>query len=366
MFYVGRAYEIGEGVQRDYAKALEWFRRTLEPSLPPFPEAKARAETKIGIMYDGGQGVPQDFSEAAKWYRKASEDGDDWGQWFLGYMYEEGRGVAQDFVQAYMWFNLASASGEIPQASASRNRLQRKMTPEQIAEGQTLSRSWKKQDPQKAPPLEASSTQGPEPDATGTGFFVDALGHFLTNNHVVQGCQTVRIQFGEKLVNASLLAVDPSNDLALLQTRFAPTAAHFRKGSFRPGATVTVLGFPLRGLLASGPTITTGVVSSLSGLYDDTRELQISAPVQPGNSGGPALDNSGNVIGIVSSKLDAMEVQKVTGDIPQNVNFAIKAGVAESFLDANNVHFLTAPSAERLDATAVAESARRFTALVEC
>ena len=78
--------------------------------------------------------------------------------------------------------------------------------------------------------------------------------------------------------------------------------------------------------------LSVGNVSALAGLGDDSRYLQISAPVQPGNSGGPLLDASGHLVGIVTAKLDA-RVARFTGDVPQNVNFALKAEVARTFLD---------------------------------
>ena len=100
---------------------------------------------------------------------------------------------------------------------------------------------------------------------------------------------------------------------------------------------VVAVGFPLPGLLASEANVTTGIVSALAGIGDDTRFLQMTVPVQPGNSGGPLLDLEGRVVGVVVGKLDAVKVASVTGDIPQNVNFAIKAGVLRSFLDASAV-----------------------------
>jgi S1-C subfamily serine protease len=91
------------------------------------------------------------------------------------------------------------------------------------------------------------------------------------------------------------------------------------------GDQVVAIGYPLHGLLTSDLTVTTGIISSLAGLHNDTRFLQISAPVQPGNSG--------NIVGVVTAKLDALRVVKATGEIPQNINFAIKTGALRDFLD---------------------------------
>ena len=94
--------------------------------------------------------------------------------------------------------------------------------------------------------------------------------------------------------------------------------------------------------------------------------LQISAPTQPGNSGGPLLDSGGNVIGVVTSQLRALPAAQAIGVIPQNVNFAIKASVARSFLDANSVDYRTTAEARELKTADVGDRAKKFTLLIEC
>jgi S1-C subfamily serine protease len=205
--------------------------------------------------------------------------------------------------------------------------------------------------------------------STGTGFAVSRQGHLLTNNHVAGQCTQVRVRpQGHEPITVTVVARDPSGDLALLQLPNEPEATvRFRDGhGIRAGETVVVVGFPLRGLLAAEATVTSGEVSALAGLRNDNRHLTISAPVQPGNSGGPLLDSSGNLVGIIVSKLNAQQVAQVTGDIPQNVNFAIKSSIARNFLEANGVDFDVAPSAETLPTADIADRARRFTYLVEC
>ena len=112
--------------------------------------------------------------------------------------------------------------------------------------------------------------------------------------------------------------------------------------------------------------LTTGTVSGLAGIRNDTRVLQMTAPIQPGNSGGPLLDQSGQIVGIVVSKLDAVMFAKATGDIPQNINFAINGAVAKSFLDANSVEYELASSGKRLESSDVGGQAKKFTLLLEC
>ena len=205
-----------------------------------------------------------------------------------------------------------------------------------------------------------------ERKSTGTGFRVSALGHILTNAHVVRGCAEIRIPSGGTVRVAA--REDPS-DLALLRAppRASDAAATFRQGrGIRPGAGVVVVGYPLRGLVASGANVSVGAVSALAGPGDDRRLIQITAPIQPGNSGGPVLDTAGNVVGVVVAKLDAFRIAQSTGDIPQNVNFAISAGAARAFLDDQGVPYETAPSDKAAGTVEVAAAARRFTVLVEC
>ena len=113
--------------------------------------------------------------------------------------------------------------------------------------------------------------------------------------------------------------------------------------------------------------MTTGTVSALSGLGNDGAKLQIAAPVQQGNSGGPLLDRHGLVIGVVQSKLNALRIAGVTGDIPQNVNFAVNGATLQSFLESNGVAFRAAPaSGPPLSAADVGEQAARYTVAIEC
>ncbi|MEX2492949.1 MAG: serine protease [Nitrospirales bacterium] len=127
-----------------------------------------------------------------------------------------------------------------------------------------------------------------------------------------------------------------------------------------------VVGFPLHGLLASEANVTTGSVSALAGIGNDTRFLQITAPVQIGNSGGPLLDEGGHIVGLVVSKLDAIHMAKATGDIPQNINFAIKGTVAKSFLDSQSVEYETETSSTSLEIADIGAAAKNFTLLLEC
>jgi S1-C subfamily serine protease len=205
--------------------------------------------------------------------------------------------------------------------------------------------------------------------ATGSGVVVGAHGEILTNFHVVESCENITVKLPLKNVEtATLIARDQKNDLAVVQIKTLPASvATFRGGtSLRAGDTIVAMGYPLSGLLASAANLSTGIVSALAGLGDDTRYLQISAPVQPGNSGGPLLDTSGHLVGIVTSKLNAVRIARFTGDVPQNVNFAIKGEIARAFLDSMGINYQMAQSSQSLSVAEVGDVARPFTVFVEC
>ena len=94
------------------------------------------------------------------------------------------------------------------------------------------------------------------------------------------------------------------------------------------GAKVFTVGFPNPDIQGSAAKYTDGAISALTGIMDDVRTIQVTVPVQPGNSGGALAEEAGNAVGVVVAKLNAAAVFEYTGDIPQNVNFAVKIGYA--------------------------------------
>lgn len=218
------------------------------------------------------------------------------------------------------------------------------------------------------PPQRGKADRGEEESSQGTGFFVSSQGHVLTNNHVVDGCRDITItRNGMMPVSARLAARDPQNDLALLGTGVQPQSVPTLSSRARVGETVYVYGYPLNGILATTGNFTIGNVTATAGLGDDTRQIQISAPVQPGNSGGPLVDSYGNVVGVIVSKLNALKMASITSDLAQNVNFAIKAVIAQNFLEANGIDTSAGSrKSELMDGASIAETARTFTVRVNC
>ena len=219
-------------------------------------------------------------------------------------------------------------------------------------------------------PPPASPTPKPDEDeklSSGTGYFVTSSGHVVTNHHVVKGCSTIAVFSGDQpAVEGRLLGSDETNDLAVLKTEIRPQKVATLRIGARLGEPVAVFGYPLSQVLASSGNFTLGNITALAGLRDDARHLQVSAPVQAGNSGGPLVDASGNLVGTVISKLNAMKVVQATGDMPQNVNFAIKSSVVASFLESRGVSYETNSSSTTLAPADLADHAKAMSVMILC
>lgn len=191
-----------------------------------------------------------------------------------------------------------------------------------------------------------------------------AEGIVLTNAHAVNGCDSLSL--GEPATRARVAGIDRDLDLALLeapQLGGKPVAVS-PAGNVTLGETVTVAGYPLSTMLGA-LNITNGTVSSESG-GGQTRLFQISAPVQPGSSGGPVLNESGDLLGIVVSRLDDQVAYAQSGAIPQNINFAISPAMVKAFLQANGVAYKTGGGQEAIAGTERAAAARDFTVMINC
>jgi S1-C subfamily serine protease len=208
----------------------------------------------------------------------------------------------------------------------------------------------------KAPEEPAPAPKPDHEGSSGTGFFVTLDGAVVTNAHVVEGCSAIRVTPDQTVAAvAKIVAHDERNDLALLATGLAAKKAAAFRTSIRLGEAVEAFGYPLTEVLSKSGNFTLGNVSALVGFGEDSRYLQISAPAQPGNSGGPLLDQNGNLVGVVSAKLNALKLMLVTqGDIAQNVNFA------------NGVGYATGAAAQPMQPADLADQAKAISVFVEC
>jgi len=170
---------------------------------------------------------------------------------------------------------------------------------------------------------------------SGTGFFISSDGYLLTSQHVVEGAKTVKVVTGKGIFAATIINFDAANDIAILKVGgggfgFLDVVASM---DVKAGDKVFTMGFPNIGLQGFEPKYTEGVVSSVSGANDNPGYFQISTPVQPGNSGGPLINKDGEVVGIITSKLSEISALLTSGELPQNVNYALKSSYIRAFLE---------------------------------
>jgi len=120
--------------RKDYKTAFEKWDSLAE-------QGNAQAQSNLGVRYSYSLGVAQDYKEAVKWFRLSAEQGEAEGQYNLGVMYAKGLGVSQDYAQAHMWFSIAGAN-DYKNGRKVRDIIEKRMTPDQIAEAQKLAREW--------------------------------------------------------------------------------------------------------------------------------------------------------------------------------------------------------------------------------
>ena len=170
---------------------------------------------------------------------------------------------------------------------------------------------------------------------TGTGWVV-TKGYVVSNYHVVErATKIVLIAQNGARIRGQIASADQTNDLALIKVddvSLLPAALPIDESPVSIGTSVFTLGFPHPDMMGLDAKLTDGRISSTTGLAGDPRMYQISVPLQSGNSGGPLIDMHGRVVGIVSNKLSALALLKAKGELPENVNYAIKVGYLRQLL----------------------------------
>ncbi len=217
---------------------------------------------------------------------------------------------------------------------------------------------------------------------TGSGVYVNEDGIILTALHVVESCYFVTKLSIDPLTNslvdqfdripesdyAFIRHFDESNDLAAV---WSPSEnehyVRFRSGSaIRLGEEIVAAGYPLTGILAPELNITNGLISSLSGIGSDRQYMQITAPIQSGNSGGPVLDRFGNLVGVVVARLDRESVASSSGSVPENVNFAVKSQFAEAMLVQAGIDYHENSDSNQHSFADIADMADDYTVILGC
>ena len=221
-------------------------------------------------------------------------------------------------------------------------------------------------DGMRAVSLPTAPSDGEFPNGSGTGFVVDHDGSILTNAHVVAGCGRIEVT---GIGDASVLVEDDGLDLALIRVNGVRQLKPATIAADDPmlGEDVFAFGYPLPQALGTELGFSRGSVSAMVGLRSEPTQFRMTASVQPGNSGGPLVDEEGRIIGVVTAKLDAMAVANATGDIPQSMNFAIRSSVLRDWLNGQGVEFSTAARQDNYQrASSIAKAASSYTHQVVC
>lgn len=337
-YELGLRYAWGKEVGKNDAEAAKWWGRAAAQDYLP-------AKFNLGQACLFGFGVPKDTIRAAALLKVAAEEGFWVPAYYLGSLYATGDGVPKDLIEGLAWYTLAAASGD-EKPKKNRDNLERYLGREATLIAQQRSKVLLKEidetkqrratlsggKPSSAPPTGPGAAFVAK--ASGTGAFLTRGGVLVTAAHVIQDASLIEVATAGGVVPAKVLLTDPVNDLALLKCEgnfeampLAPSRAA------KLGQAVFTIGFPNVDVQGFDAKATRGEINGLNGLRDDPRQWQISVPVQPGNSGGPLLDLRGRLLGIVVAKLNALVIAGATGDVPQNVNYAIKGAYLRPLLE---------------------------------
>ena len=308
----------------------------------------------VSDSYKTGRGVLKNIGRSTYWLLRSAESGNTSSMVEVAESYISGFGVQENPMEGLAWLYVAEHKGNYAAAEMIRNAESKlnnalillaqdraKILLELIKEGHHTSAGSFGNTPGSAGPGQPA---GPKPKhsakGSGSGAVISPAGHIATAAHVIKGATYLEIVTPEGTFPATVLNNDEQNDVALLKVDRA-FDAHIRVGrssEVRLGQSVATIGFPNIGIQGHSPKVTQGMISSENGIQNDIRMWQISVPIQPGNSGGPLLDEKGRLVGIVVATLSLRAIQ-MTGSVPQNVNYAIKGAYLEPLL---NFHKLTA------------------------
>ncbi len=341
---LGMAYGFGTlGETVDQAKALPHYLVAAEAG-NPFGKYLA------GELLLYGKEVAKDVPQAVKFLKSAAIGNVYGAQYLMAHLYEKGMGVPQDAGQAYFWANLAASLNTDDEDYAKfRDRLALQLNAVELTKVQGQCRTWlSRKNTESSKEETASGGKG----GSGSGIIFTSDGLVLTNHHVTSAgsSYTVITSDGQE-IPATLVAQDADLDVAVLRLRTRFTSKEFRtppplisSAKSRSGEKVFTIGHPLAGLLSSEAKYNEGTISALSGMKDDVHLMQISVPIQPGNSGGPLANHKGEVVGLIVSTINGSALLKQSDIMAQNINFAIKSDPIQEFLKANSVAVPTYPA----------------------
>lgn len=209
--------------------------------------------------------------------------------------------------------------------------------------------------------------------SSGTGFFINGDGYLITNAHVVRGCESISVLTRRGSQSASLVATDAARDLALLRSASmggsTPAPLRWNIKELKPDDTVYLVGFPGAAGADGQYQLKKTSISSLTGPPGRPHWIQLRPVAQKGNSGGPVLDSAGNVIGVITGIVQAVETQDASGRerIVAQSDVAIPLSHLQDFLRQNGAAFYESASGLAIHADAFIQTrALDFTVPVRC
>ncbi|MEQ9639409.1 MAG: serine protease [Alphaproteobacteria bacterium] len=214
--------------------------------------------------------------------------------------------------------------------------------------------------------------QGPYPGkklkSTGSAFFVDKAGHLVTNHHVIDQCDLMTVESPDGArAHGRVVASSTTLDLALVVAEQAPDAiARFSVVKVAPGVRADLFGYPTQGIAPEKPIFAAGEIASEQARYRDPNRFLIEVDVRSGNSGGPVLDQSGLVLGVVFAQIDGAKMRKKTGRMLPDIAVAVRNPAVRSFLAAHGVKAEVVSQAPALDRDAVRQQSLDFVARIAC
>ena len=337
---LGTSHEHGHGVPANTAKATEWYGNAARMNL-------AAAQCNLALMLATGRGVAKDSARALKLYRAAADQGNVRAQFLLGAALHFGALGNPDRVEAAKWLQLAAQQGHVA-ARAHFATVNGKLSADQ-----------QKTVDKQVSTFMASVTRSKN-GAIGSGFFITEQGHLITTHHLVARSDSIEVLIAGRRHLAHVLKADPINDIALLKIDSKTPALTLMKGrQLHLGLPVFTIGLPNQAEKFSGPKYSHGFIRKLSGRTLDPRHVQADLNLQPGHSGAPLFDSTGQAIGMLTFKLVELKAYQATGSLPHTLNTALEVGRIHAFLLAFPAIRRQMPrhTAESNEALAAAESA---------
>jgi TPR repeat protein len=341
--YLGMAHGYGSlGLAVDEKEALTHY-------LVAADDGDRYAMYLAGELLVLGKNVAKDLNKGVPLLKSAAANNVYAAQHLLAVLYSRGQGVPQDAGQAYFWANIAaSLNADDEKYSRFRDTLAKKLDTTELTKVQGQCRTWLSRKTNEESGKGESSAGG----GSGSGIIFTADGLVLTNHHVTAAGSSYTIVTSDgQEIPATLVAHDADLDVAVLRLKSRFHSATFKtppplasSSKAKSGEKVFTVGHPLAGLLSSEAKYNEGTISALSGMKDDLHLMQISVPIQPGNSGGPLSNTRGEVIGLIVSTINGSALLRQRDIMAQNINFAIKSDPVHDFLKANSIAVSSYPS----------------------